>query len=157
LGLGANLGDRLASLRQAATLLCEHPAVTQRARSMVYQSPPAGGPPQPDYLNAALLVGAELEPAALIAHALAVEQHMGRVRSADSRWGPRVIDIDVLWMSHGAVRQPQLEVPHPRLHERVFALRPLLDVAPDARDPRSGAPYAELPTAALQIQTLEPL
>jgi 2-amino-4-hydroxy-6-hydroxymethyldihydropteridine diphosphokinase len=76
----------------------------------------------------------------LLDHLLAVEASLGRTRA--ERWGPRVIDLDVLWIEGVVVRHPRLVVPHPRLRERAFAVRPLLDVAPDARDPVSGAPYA---------------
>ncbi len=134
LGLGSNLGDRLAWLRAAAARL-EAPDVRVIARSHVVETPPAGGPPQGPYLNAAVLVETALDPAALLARALDAERALGRVRPDAVRWGPRTIDIDVLWWSAGSHRR-EPEIPHPRLRERPFALQPLLALVPDAADAR---------------------
>ena len=118
-------------------------AVAQVERtSRVYETA-AVGPPQPDYLNAAALVTYEGEAAALLEELLGIERGLGRVRG--ERWGPRTIDLDLLWAADLTVRTPTLELPHPRLAERAFALVPMLDVAPDARDPRTGSPYARPP------------
>jgi 2-amino-4-hydroxy-6-hydroxymethyldihydropteridine diphosphokinase len=136
-GIGANLGDRLATMRRAVQAIDAVARV--EARSRVYETAPVGGPEQPSFLNAAILVSYELSPVELLDRLLAIEARLGRVRL--ERWGPRVIDLDLLWIDGVAIDEPRLVVPHPRLHERAFALRPLLDVAPDARDPRSGAPY----------------
>jgi 2-amino-4-hydroxy-6-hydroxymethyldihydropteridine diphosphokinase len=133
IGLGANLGDRLGALRAAAARL---PVV---GRSRVYETAPVGGPPQPHYLNAAALVAFDGEPIALLDRLLAIELELGRVR--DVKNGPRTIDLDLLWIDGRVVAEDRLAVPHPRLHERAFALAPLLDVVPGAVDPRTGAPY----------------
>jgi 2-amino-4-hydroxy-6-hydroxymethyldihydropteridine diphosphokinase len=135
-GFGANLGDRLGALRAAAARL---PVVR---RSRVYETAPVGGPPQPHYLNAAALVAFDGEPLALLDRLLAIELELGRVRDPDVKNGPRTIDLDLLWIDGGVVDDERLAVPHPRLHERAFALAPLLDVAPGAVDPRTGAAYA---------------
>lgn len=90
-------------------------------------------------MNAALLVDWEGEPILLLDALLAIEAELGRVR--DVRWGPRVIDLDVLWIEGVVIGHPRLVVPHPRLHERAFALAPLLEVAPEAADPRTGTRY----------------
>lgn len=154
LGLGANLGDRAATIRAAAGALRADPELGASAESARYETPPAGGPPQPDYLNAAILLVTALPAPEILARALAVERALGRVRPDPVRWGPRTIDIDVLWIEGEIHSAPDLEVPHPRLRERPFAVQPLLDVAPDARDPRSGEPYAALPAASAPIRRL---
>jgi 2-amino-4-hydroxy-6-hydroxymethyldihydropteridine diphosphokinase len=136
IGIGANLGDRLATMRASVTAIEQVARV--EARSRVYESAPVGGPEQPSFLNAALLVSFDGAPIALLEHLLSIEARLGRVRL--ERWGPRVIDLDVLWLDGVAIDTPGLVVPHPRLQERAFAVRPLLDVAPGARDP-GGALY----------------
>lgn len=103
-----------------------------RARSYVYATEPVGGPPQGEFLNAAVRVECTQSPAELLDALLAIEQELGRVRRAEERWGPRTIDLDILWIEGVAVDTPRLTVPHPRLEERAFALAPLLDVAPNA-------------------------
>lgn len=136
IGLGSNLGDRIGMLRAAVARL---PDVV--ARSPVYETAPVG-PPQPDYLNAAVLVEVAGTPLALFDSMLAIEVELGRVRR--ERWGPRTIDLDLLFIEGQTVRDPRLVVPHPHLHERAFALVPLLDLLPEARDPLSGARLDEL-------------
>lgn len=112
------------------------------ARSKVYETAPVGGPPQPPYLNAAIDVTCMLSPASFLTELLHIEVALGRVRGSDEvRFGPRTIDLDVLWIAGIVVDEPGLTVPHPRLTSRAFALVPLLDVAPDAVDPTTGAPY----------------
>jgi 2-amino-4-hydroxy-6-hydroxymethyldihydropteridine diphosphokinase len=147
IALGANLGDRAATLHAAVAALRADPGLTVLAESPHYETPPAGGPPQPDYLNAAVLLATALPARVLLDRALAIERTLGRVRPDPIRWGPRTMDLDLLWIEGEVHHEPGLEVPHPRLRERPFALRPLLDVAPDARDPRTGEPYSALPAA----------
>jgi len=130
LGLGSNLGDRLAALRDAARLLADTSRVRVTATSDVYETEPVG-PPQPLYLNAALRVETPLGPESLLAWALEVEARLGRDRSEGVRWGPRRIDIDLLFWSDGGFSSSALQVPHPELSKRSFALAPLLDVAPE--------------------------
>lgn len=99
--------------------------------SRVYETAPVGGPEQGAFLNAAIAVEWEGEPLALLEALQEIERALGRTRAV--RWGPRTIDLDVLWIEGGrTVRDERLVVPHPRLSERAFAARPLLDVAPDA-------------------------
>jgi 2-amino-4-hydroxy-6-hydroxymethyldihydropteridine diphosphokinase len=137
IGLGANLGNRRATLLSAARELEQVGRVA--ARSSLYETDPVG-PPQPAYLNAAILLRTDLTPELLLAALLDIEQRLGRVRR--ERWGPRAIDLDILWLEGTVHRSPTLTVPHPSLRERPFALRPLLDVAPGARDPSDGIAYA---------------
>src|SRR5262245_39837193 len=110
------------------TALEAETGIVVRARSSLYESPPAGGPPQGDYLNMAVAVETRLAPREVLERALAIERALGRVRPDPVRWGPRTIDIDVLWIDGETIDEPGLTVPHPRLAERAFALRPLLDV-----------------------------
>lgn len=139
IGLGANLGDRHASLRAATERIAS--LGTIRARSHVYETDPVG-PPQPRYLNAAVAIDTALEPDELMRNLLAIEHAMGRVRTEKN--GPRTIDLDVLWIEGVARASEVLVVPHPRLAERAFALGPLLEVAPDARDPSTNRAYADI-------------
>lgn len=151
LGLGANLGDRGATIAKAIDELASWSDVTLVARSPLYVTPPAGGPPQPDYWNGAVLILTSNDLRSLLERTLDLERSLGRIRPDPIRWGPRTIDIDVLWVEGQVIDEVGLTVPHPRLGERVFALRPLLDVAPEAKDPRTDKPYAEFPAAQLPI------
>ena len=127
-GLGSNLGDREAALARAVELLSAEPALKIVAKSCLYDSAPLG-PAQPRYLNAAVAVESSLDPIDLLDVAKRTEAKLGRQTA--ERWGPRVIDVDVL-LGDSTVARPDLAIPHPRLHERAFALLPLADVAPDA-------------------------
>jgi len=142
LGLGANLGDRLASLRRAAVLLHEADDLRVVAESAVYETKPVG-PPQPLYLNAAIRVETARSPEELLDLALATEARMGRDRRGAVRWGPRTIDIDLLYGFRSQASGPRLQLPHAHLLERAFALAPLLDVAPELRE-RFGGVLADL-------------
>lgn len=108
----------------------------------MYETDPVDAPP-PSYLNAAVLLTCGLEPEDLMKKLLGIEALMGRVRS--ERNAPRTIDLDVLWIDGLALATASLVVPHPRLLERPFALAPLLDVAPDARDPLTKRAYTDVP------------
>jgi 2-amino-4-hydroxy-6-hydroxymethyldihydropteridine diphosphokinase len=125
-------------LRLAVTRIARATVIERASR--VYETKPVGGPAQEDFLNAALLVTTAVEPLALLDELQAIEIDLGRVR--DVRWGPRTIDLDVLWIDGLAVDHPRLVVPHPRLVLRSFALAPLLDVVPDAIDPLTKERYA---------------
>jgi 2-amino-4-hydroxy-6-hydroxymethyldihydropteridine diphosphokinase len=136
-GLGSNLGDRLANLQAAVQLLGER-GVRVVASSRVWQTDPLGGPrDQPEFLNAVVCVDlppaddGELSAAArrLLAAANGVESDLGRVRT--ERWGPRTIDIDVLLVDGWQGDDPHLTIPHPRMLERAFVMLPLLEVEPD--------------------------
>ena len=153
LGLGANLGDRLANLRNAVAAI-EAEGMEVLRKSRVYETPPAGGPPQPDYLNAAVAVAVPYDLEAALERCLAIERRFGRIRPDPIRNGPRPLDIDLLWSEGCPTSRGALEVPHPRLHLRPFALRPLLDVMPEARDP-SGRLYAELEAARAPIAVVD--
>lgn len=138
LGLGANLGDRLATLQGARQALARHPQVEIAASSPLYETAPLGGPAgQSYYFNAVLSIATTLPPRSLLAHCQAVEEAFGRQRQ--EHWGPRTLDIDLLL--YGALQHDEadLQLPHPRLHLRRFVLAPLADLAPQLPHPRSGS------------------
>ena len=148
-GLGANLGDARATLAGAVESLAELGEV--RAVSPLYETDPVGLEDQPPFLNAVAVVATPLDPHRLLAELLAIEARFGRERTI--RWGPRTLDLDLLAMDGVQLDEPQLTVPHPRLAEREFALRPLADVAPDV--PIGEATAAQL-LAALEPQGVRP-
>lgn len=135
-GLGANVGSREALLRAACELIARDESDRLVARSSLYDTAPLG-PAQPRYLNAAVRVETARPLEAVLTSLGAVERALGRVREA--RWGPRTADLDLLWCRGERIASPTLTVPHEGLTARDFALRPLLEVAPEARDPRDGA------------------
>ncbi|HEX6844259.1 MAG TPA: 2-amino-4-hydroxy-6-hydroxymethyldihydropteridine diphosphokinase [Actinomycetota bacterium] len=129
LGLGANLGDRLAALQRAVDLLAEE-GVRTVASSRVWETAPVGGPKgQPRYLNAVVLAETTLSPEEVLAAAHRVEDALDRVRVV--RWGPRTIDVDVLLYDDLVRDDPDLTIPHPRMTQRAFVIMPLLEVDPD--------------------------
>lgn len=133
IGLGSNLGDREGNLRGALDALREHPDVEVAKVSDFYETQPVGGPPQGPYLNAAAELRTALGPRKLLNLLHEVEARFGRERSI--RWGPRTLDLDLLLYDERVIDQPDLKVPHPRMHERRFVLEPLADIAPDVRHP----------------------
>jgi 2-amino-4-hydroxy-6-hydroxymethyldihydropteridine diphosphokinase len=128
LALGSNLGDRLETLQRAVDLLDARPRIDVVRSSRVYETDPVG-PPQPAYLNAVIEVRTDLEPDELLKETQAVEDELGRVRA--ERWGPRTIDVDVLTFDERTIDEPELVVPHPRMHERGFVLVPLGELETD--------------------------
>jgi 2-amino-4-hydroxy-6-hydroxymethyldihydropteridine diphosphokinase len=131
LGLGGNIGDPRSRMAAAIGALAAKPAIEVRAVSALYETPPWGKTDQPSFLNAAILIETELAAHALLQTILQAEQQLGRQRG--ERWGPRTVDIDILLFGAEAIDEPGLHIPHPRLHERAFALAPLADVMPQAR------------------------
>jgi 2-amino-4-hydroxy-6-hydroxymethyldihydropteridine diphosphokinase len=129
-GVGSNLGSREALIRGAGALLSARPGIEVRGVSAIYETEPLG-PPQPRYLNAAFRLETTLTPTALLRALLRTERRLGRRRVPDERWGPRSLDLDLLWDQRGPHESPNLRVPHPELQNRSFALAPLLDVAPE--------------------------
>jgi 2-amino-4-hydroxy-6-hydroxymethyldihydropteridine diphosphokinase len=127
LGLGSNLGDRAAHLRAAVAALDDVVAV-----SPVYETDPVGGPEQGPYLNLVVELDTEDDARSLLARCASLEAAAGRVR--EERWGPRTLDVDVLWVEGARVDEPDLQVPHPRLWQRRFVVAPLADLAPDMVD-----------------------
>lgn len=142
-GLGSNLGDRALHLARARRALAARPDVVVVGASRIYESAPVGGPPQRPYLNAALALDTSLEPQPLLRVLLSVEAQEGRVREG-RRDEPRTLDLDLLLYEDRIVAEPDLQVPHPRLHERAFALVPLAEIAPDRLHPGCGESLAAL-------------
>ena len=138
IGLGANLGDPVAAVRAAIGALARLPGTRLGAVSGLYRTPAWGVTEQDDFINAVAMLETALEPHALLDALLAVERDAGRDRTAATRWGPRTLDLDLLLYGDRTVDEPGLRVPHPHLHERAFALVPLVEIAPDAVIPGVG-------------------
>jgi 2-amino-4-hydroxy-6-hydroxymethyldihydropteridine diphosphokinase len=137
-GLGANLGDRAATLQRAVGLLRERPGVAVVAVSSFRETEPVGCLDQPRFLNGAVEIETALEPEALLATLLDVERQLGRVREGP-RYGPRTVDLDLLLVEGVTRDRPGLTLPHPRLHERAFALEPLAELEPSLVVPGRGS------------------
>lgn len=129
MGIGSNLGDREAYVRQALELLAEEPGIELKEVSEIRETDPVGVVDQPRFLNAAARLSTDLAPRALLERLLAIEHSLGRVRTAE-RYGPRTIDLDLLLYGDRVVDEPGLSVPHPRLAERRFVLEPLAELDP---------------------------
>lgn len=143
LALGSNLGDRLAALQGARAAIDRPPELQVAASSPLYQTAPVGGPAQQsDYFNAVLQVRTSLPPRRLLRLCLAVEGKFGRERR--EIWGPRTLDIDLLLYGKEIVRDPELTIPHPRLHLRPFVLLPLADLAAELPHPFLGQTVLQL-------------
>jgi 2-amino-4-hydroxy-6-hydroxymethyldihydropteridine diphosphokinase len=136
-GLGANLGDREATLREAIARLGAREGVAVVAVSSFRETDPVGFADQPRFLNGALALETDLSPAELLEALLAVERSLGRNREGP-RYGPRTIDLDLLLYGAKVVDEPGLTIPHPRLHERAFALEPLAELDPGLAVPGRG-------------------
>ena len=129
LGLGGNLGDPASSMAAALRILDADSHASVAAVSSLYRTPPWGKTDQPDFINAAAEIRTSLEPRALLALCLDAEHELKRVRQ--ERWGPRIVDIDILAFGDRVVREAGLEIPHPRILERAFVLVPLAEIAPE--------------------------
>jgi 2-amino-4-hydroxy-6-hydroxymethyldihydropteridine diphosphokinase len=130
IALGANLGDAKAALRGAVDALAQTPGISVLDASPVFETEPVGGPDQPVYVNAIVLVDTSLEPYELLARVNAIENDWHRTREV--RWGPRTLDIDIIDIDGFVSNEERLTVPHPRAHERGFVLVPWLAVDPAA-------------------------
>ncbi len=130
IGLGSNLGDRHATIERAVELLGAVPGVRILAVSSLHDTEPWGYTDQPNYLNGAVEVDTELLPRPLLTVLNGIEDELGRVRDPDQQYGPRTLDLDLLLYEDATIDEPELTVPHPRLHERAFALEPLVELDP---------------------------
>jgi 2-amino-4-hydroxy-6-hydroxymethyldihydropteridine diphosphokinase len=148
-GLGANLGDREATIAQAVELLAAEQGIEVVAVSTLRETDPVGYADQPRFLNGAVALETELSARGLLERLLAVERELGRVRGEGPRYGPRAIDLDLLLFGREVVDEPGLSVPHPRLAERRFVLEPLHELDPRLRLP-DGHAVRDLLDAQLQ-------
>ncbi|TVQ52247.1 MAG: 2-amino-4-hydroxy-6-hydroxymethyldihydropteridine diphosphokinase [Spirulina sp. DLM2.Bin59] len=135
IALGSNLGDSAQILRGALLALDRVEGLKVVASSPWYRTAPVG-PPQPDYLNGCALLKTTLDPEDLLNHLLGIEQQFGRVRR--ERWGPRSLDLDLLFYGDRTLDLPHLTLPHPRMGDRPFVLVPLADIAPHWQHPHQG-------------------
>jgi 2-amino-4-hydroxy-6-hydroxymethyldihydropteridine diphosphokinase len=138
IGLGGNLGDAVATLHAALQDLDGLPQTRLVRASKFYRTPAWGVAEQPDFINAAALLDTRLPPRDLLDALLGIERAFGRERRDEERWGPRVLDLDLLLYDSAVIDEPGLRVPHPHLHERAFALLPLVEITPDAFIPGVG-------------------
>lgn len=136
IGFGSNLGERENLLIEGRRRLCETPGVSLKAASHIYETEPIGPAGQGPYLNAVVVIESDLSAGRILRRLLQIERESGRSRQEEAlRWGPRLLDLDLLLYGDQRIREPGLEVPHPRLHEREFVLLPLCEVLPDALHP----------------------
>jgi 2-amino-4-hydroxy-6-hydroxymethyldihydropteridine diphosphokinase len=142
IGLGSNLGDRKRHLNEAVRQLARLPGSAVLKVSRFYETAPVGGPPQGRFLNAALALETTLPPQELLAELQRIETALGRRREV--KWGPRTLDLDILLYDRLVLDSPSLKIPHPLMHERLFVLDPLAEIAPDAPHPVLRKPLRQL-------------
>jgi 2-amino-4-hydroxy-6-hydroxymethyldihydropteridine diphosphokinase len=142
-GLGSNLGDRKANLREAEERLVQIPNTRIVKASSLYESEPHGNA-KTWFVNSVLEIETELEPEELLKRTRAIETAMGRKRVKGKRWGSRIIDIDLLLMDNQTVSKRTLKIPHPEMHKRRFVLLPLAELAPHITHPHLGTSMSEL-------------
>ena len=159
IGVGSNQGDSIRICRAAIELLRNHPAVSMLTASSLYRTSPVGVYGQDWFVNAALVVRTRLEPAALLELMLDIEKNFGRLRTV--KWGPRTLDLDILFYEDIQLDVPGLKVPHPLMSDRLFVLKPLAEIEPDWLHPALGLTVHEMLSRILemdnrqQVQKLE--
>ena len=153
LSLGSNLGDKAGAIEDALQSLGESDDIRLLRRSRLYRTEPWGDADQDWFLNACALIETGLSPQALLECCLAIETSLGRDRTKSRRWGPRPIDIDLLFYGDVVLSEPRLTLPHPHMLERAFVLVPLNEVAPDAhiRDQRIKDALRGLDTSGVRL------
>jgi 2-amino-4-hydroxy-6-hydroxymethyldihydropteridine diphosphokinase len=150
LGIGSNLGDRLAHLQAAVEGMDAADGVDVVAVSSVYETDPVGGPEQGEFLNAVVAIETERSPRGLLELAHELEAAAQRVRT--ERWGPRTLDVDVLLVADEQVHEPDLEIPHPRMRERGFVMVPLGELDPEAAGVASAAEWSGVRRTDLSLR-----
>ena len=156
LGLGSNLGNRMAFLRSGRDTLVDQPGIVLIRAAGVYETEAVGGPPENTlFLNTVLQIETSLEPQQLLATCMAVENEFGRSRPV--RWSPRTLDIDILFYADQVICEENLTTPHPRLQERAFVLAPLREIAPDLRHPLLEQTITALAAECAGVEELVPM
>lgn len=155
IGLGANLGDAEGTVRAALAALAELPGCRLLAASRLFRTPAWGREDQPAFVNAAAALETTLAAEALLDELLAMELCFGRQRLSGERWGPRTLDLDLLLYDAQVIALSRLQVPHPHLHQRGFALLPLADIAAEVMIPGHGTVQCVL--AGVDVCGLEPI
>jgi len=135
IALGGNVGDVRATFQKAISNICGMTQAALLARSSDYATPPWGDEQQARFINACIEIETSLDPHALLFTLHKIEARFGRDRASERRWGPRTLDVDVLWIDGVTLDDPDLIVPHPRMWERRFVVAPLADLAPDLAGP----------------------
>ncbi len=138
IALGSNLGDRTRHLDAGVLAIAEFEGTRTMALSEYIETDPVGPAGQGAYLNAAMVVETSIKPRALLDALLEIERANGRDRDAEQRWGPRTLDLDLLLYADRVIDEPGLTIPHPRMHERMFVLEPLMQIAPGLDVPGRG-------------------
>jgi 2-amino-4-hydroxy-6-hydroxymethyldihydropteridine diphosphokinase len=155
IGLGSNVGDRVAFVRSGVEALRKADGIELAAVSSLYETSPLGGPPQRSYVNGVARIVTVLDARRLLETCKSIEMDMGRDAS-EIRWGPRVIDLDILLYGEEKISEPDLEIPHPRMAERRFVLIPLLEIDPDVADPWGNLYRDLVDDAEGEVESLEP-
>ncbi len=154
IGIGSNLGERARFVRRAVVEL-DGAGFAVTGTSSLYETEPIGGPPQRSFVNIVVRGSTDLDARALLRVCKDIEHRLGRDEN-EMRWGPRVIDLDILLYGDDKISEPDLEIPHPRLRERNFVLIPLLEIDPDATDPWGSRLADLLDEAEGEVRLLEP-
>jgi 2-amino-4-hydroxy-6-hydroxymethyldihydropteridine diphosphokinase len=155
IGIGSNVGDRAAFVRRAVAELSAQPDIRVEATSSLYETSPIGGPPQRSFINVVIRLATEMDARALLEACQTIERRLGREPS-EIRWGPRVVDLDILLYDQDKIGETDLEVPHPRMRERRFVLVPLLEIDPSVTDPWGTPLKDSLDEAEGDIELSEP-
>lgn len=143
IGIGSNLGDRRANTRAAVDQISRLPGTHVSRASSLYESEPHGDA-EPWFVNSVIEIETDLSLDVLLDHLLTIERQMGRTRTPGTRWASRIIDLDILLSDDAVVDEPDLQVPHPEMHKRRFALMPLAEIAPTAIHPQLGQTISAL-------------
>ncbi|MDP3049288.1 MAG: 2-amino-4-hydroxy-6-hydroxymethyldihydropteridine diphosphokinase [Thermodesulfovibrionales bacterium] len=141
ISIGSNLGDREENCRQAIKLI-EKNGIVVKKQSLMYETEPWGVKDQPKFINMAIEAETDKKPEELLRVLEEIEKEIGRTETV--KWGPRVIDLDILFYDDLILKTPDLEIPHPLLHEREFVLKPLCEIAPDKKHPVTGKTVKEM-------------
>lgn len=155
IGAGSNVGSRTDFVRRGVYELDADPGIEVEARSSLYETSPLGGPPQRSFVNLVTRIRTVHDPRRLLEVCKGIERKTGRVNT-DMRWGPRVLDLDILLFGDEKISEGDLEIPHPRIAERRFVLVPLLEIDPDITDPWGGRYDAHLEESLGDVELLEP-